>query len=134
MNWLNESENLFDQSGRAAGKPGFREVTQEELNAYIASGKNPEAYFAEWERKTQEGWWDETCKIRLKTTEEACNTFANMMTQIEVGIKLGAFDDQTSMPIWDYDGNPRMFSVSDITGLLFRYGVAWAEMFGTYKP
>lgn len=132
---VNTKLNLFDQSGRVTpGTPDWEEWTTEKFNEYLALGHQMEAYFAEWDACTQQGWTDDVTGVKLKTEESAMLTFSAMMTQILVGEQSGAFDDSTSLPIWDYYGKPHIFSVAEIKGLLFRYGIAWAEMFGNKKP
>ena len=87
-----------------------------------------------WQDKLAGGWVDDVTGIKLKTTEAARNLFSGQVTMIREAIDAGILNGSVPLEIWDYNEQPHTLTVTELRGLLLRYGLAWAQMFNQYAP
>jgi len=87
-----------------------------------------------WENFHASDWVDPVTSIRLKTTDNAMNYFTAQATLLSTALGAGVITQSTQVQIWDSSGNPHSLAVSDMLGLLLRYGFNYQTAYASFAP
>lgn len=124
---------VWTQSGSVGGP----HIEYTHLNTWVldwsVEAGEPDEY-AVWQQHLDAGYEDQVSGIKLKTTVEAQEYFAHMVTLLTLAMSAGAIDSNTVQAIWDYDGVSHNLTTGDTLALLLRYGIFCQQLFNLYKP
>ena len=118
--------------------------SQKELDAYLSDNIASKPVMHEvppqkeaseiWQEKLDGGWLDQLTNIKLKTNKEARDLFTGQVVMLREALDAGVLTADAELSIWDYHEQSHTLTVSQLRGLLLRYGIAWQQMFAEFAP
>lgn len=112
-------------------QPEFNQDTHScalENGEWVVSPKTPLSL----EEVLSKGFFDDATSIRLRATEDDQNRYGRLVLLSQLGLTKGYISLETEQSIWDFDGEERRLTTSDLLGLILRYGFWCKQVYDLY--